>query len=223
MGKIWILLSVVGLSVACTEELFEPNVSEEKVVLVAPGNDVQLTDLNVSFFWENNPAIKKYRLQVATPNFSSPKKVVLDTLVEGNTFDVALVENDYQWRVRAENSAFASPYVSYFFSIINNNDFYKNVVVLSSPEDNLTTKDTTQVLTWKSVTGAVSYGLQILNKDNTVVLDNKVVDTIYTHNFKEGTFTWKVRADNDIVTTAYSSRKITIDTSYVASSTRIAN
>lgn len=214
-----VVIGVVFIN-SCTEELFEQDISAKKVTVIAPGNNVQLTDFDVSFFWENNADVISYRLQVATPNFTSPHKVLLDTLITNNTFDVTLTENDYQWRVRAENSAYQGVYTSQFFSVINNDNFYKNTITLLSPEDNAIVKDTTQIFTWQPVTGTVTYGIQILDKENKVLSDTKVAKPTFTYNFKEGTYTWKVRADNDVVTTAYASRQITIDTSYVESSAR---
>lgn len=221
MKKQLFLLVVTGcvLINSCTEVLFEPDIAQEKIEIVAPGADAQLTDFDVSFFWENNPNVTSYRLQVATPNFTTPQKVVLDTLLTTHGFDFVLPENDYQWRIRAENSAYQGAYATQFFSVINNNDFYKNAVILLSPVDNSISKDTTQVFTWQPVTGAVAYGFQIIDNNNMVLIDSKVTEPQFTYDFKQGTYTWKVRADNDIVTTGYSARTISIDTTTTAATT----
>ena len=207
--------SLVGLLllllVGCSEIMMEKDISLEKVVVIAPVNDAQFTSTGVTFSWNKLNGAAKYRLQVASPNFSSPRQLVLDTLVSTTSFTHQLVIDDYEWRIKAVNGGYETEFVSQFFSVASNDDFFKIIVVLNSPRQNEITNVVQQNLSWQAVIGATSYDLQIIDATNKVLKSEQITETTWTYDFTEGIYTWKVRADNGTTTTNYASRLITID------------
>jgi hypothetical protein len=85
-------------------------------------------------------------------------------------------------------------------------------VVLNNPSNSLNSNVVNQTLSWNAVIGATSYQLQIFDNSSTLVLNQTLATTSYSHTFTEGNYTWKVRASNGTDYTLYSSRTILIDT-----------
>lgn len=197
---------------ACEEILLEDDISDKNVTLVAPMNNAQFSHTGIALTWEPVENAGKYRLQIATPDFTNPMQIVLDTLISRTNFTTQLNLGNYEWRVRAQNGSYNTPYSSRFFSVLNNEDFQNNVVNLSSPTNNLITRTAAQNLVWQSVLGANSYQVQVYDSNNNAIHDQTVTTTFYNYTFPEGNYQWRVRAGNGSQYTLYSSRSILVDT-----------
>lgn len=197
---------------SCEEILIVPDLSNEEVVLVAPGNNVVLSSSGVTLSWNTVKDADRYQLQIATPNFDAPQQLILDTLVLKNSFTKQLNIGKYEWRVKGLNSAYGTSYTKRAFEILNNDDFQKNTVVLLTPPNNTITKTAVQKLSWDAIIGATSYQLQILDENNTVVKEQSTATTLINFTFDEGKYNWKVRASNGTAQTLYTSRFILVDT-----------
>lgn len=208
--KILVFFSVFTLW-SCEEILMEDDISANNVVLLAPMDNAQFFSTSVSLSWEPVEFATKYRLQIAKPNFASATEILLDTEITATNFTQQLNIGQYEWRVKAINSAYETNYVSRKISVISNEDFASNVVVLNSPSNNLNSNSLSQTLSWSSIIGASEYQLQIFDANNTLVLNQMIATTSHTYLFSEGIFTWKVRASNGTDSTQYTSRIILID------------
>lgn len=197
---------------ACEEVLMEDDISEETVVLLAPADNAQFFSTSVTLTWEPVQYATKYRLQIAKPNFATATEIILDTELTSTSFTQQLNIGNYEWRVKAINSAYETSYVARRITVVSNDEFENNIVVLNNPSNSLNSNIVNQTLSWNSVIGATSYQLQIFDNSSTLVLNQTLVTTSYSHTFIEGNFTWKVRATNGTDYTLYSSRTILIDT-----------
>lgn len=197
---------------SCEEIIMEKDISKSEVVLTAPMNNAQFYSTGVTFTWDVVTDATEYQLQIATPNFANPLQIVLDKTIKENTFTQQLPLGNYEWRVKAINSAYSTNYSSRQFSVVSNADFQNNTVVLNTPVNNLITKTAVQNLSWQSIIGAVNYQLQIYDGNNTVISDQTLTATNLNYIFTEGSFFWKVRASNGTQQTLYSSRSILVDT-----------
>lgn len=103
--------------VSCEEIINEINIENRNIVLVAPSTGSNLATGVNTFSWEPMEGARNYRVQIARPNFSAPDQLVVDSLVTTNNFSISLSANDYEWRVRGENGAYASPYTSRVFNV----------------------------------------------------------------------------------------------------------
>jgi hypothetical protein len=197
---------------SCSEIIFEKNISEKSTTLIAPMDNAKFYTTGVTFTWEALPDATKYQLQIAKPSFASPLQIILDTSITATTFTQQLPIGQYEWRVRAINAAYSTSYSSRFIDVVNNSDFASNVVILSSPIDNLITKTALQSLTWQPILGATGYQVQILDGSTTVVNDQTITATTLSYTFLQGNFQWRVRANNGTQQTVYSSRSVLLDT-----------
>ncbi|MGV8947179.1 MAG: hypothetical protein ACOH1N_12170 [Lutibacter sp.] len=212
MKKLFLKIGmIIFLFYSCEEVFFEDDISEAAIGLIGPTDNTILDTQHVIFNWSILEGAEEFQLQIATPSFLNASQVVLDTLLTKSTFEIELSPNDYQWRVRAINSAYTTNYSTSSFQIITLNTNEK--IKLISPENNLISNNTTQHLSWQSVDYANNYRLQLWKPDTSGEKVQDIVvksnDTII--NFNEGTYIWQVRAENDQNYTTYSSRSILID------------
>ncbi|RUT71265.1 hypothetical protein D0817_05125 [Flavobacterium cupreum] len=197
---------------SCEEILIVDDISKEEITLIAPANNSVLFSTGASFSWNSIENAEKYRLQIAKPNFANPIEIVLDTLIAKTSYTQQMNIGKYEWRVKAVNSGYETPYKSSAFEILNNEDFQNNTVVLLSPGNNLITKNAIQKLTWQTIIGASEYQLQIYDSTNEIVKENSSASTSFDYIFPDGNFSWKVRASNGTKETLYTTRKIVVDT-----------
>ncbi len=198
--------------ISCEEIIMEKDISKNEVVLVAPTNNAQFYSTGVSFTWDVVADATEYQLQIATPNFANPLQIVLDTTIKETNFTQQLPIGNYEWRVRAKNSAYSTNYVSRFVTVVSAADFQNNIVVLNTPVSNLITKTVLQNLSWQSIIGATGYQVQVYDVNNTVISDQTITTTNLNYTFTEGSYFWKVRASNGTQQTLYSSRSVLVDT-----------
>lgn len=110
MKKIIGYLIIACFFCACEDLLDVYNISNEKVHLLAPVDSTVTTTNKLTFTWSRMEGAEKYHLQIAQPSFDQALQIVRDTLVDTINFSDSLGVNSYQWRVRAENSAYTSAY-----------------------------------------------------------------------------------------------------------------
>lgn len=197
---------------SCEEVLMEDDISKKTVILVAPVDNAQFFSTSVTLTWEPVQYATKYRLQIAKPNFAAATEIVLDTELTATTYTQQLNIGAYEWRVKAINSAYETNYVARKLTVVSNQEFENNIVVLNNPSNSLNSNIVNQTLSWNAVIGATNYQLQIFDNSSTLLVDQTLATTSYLHTFTQGSFTWKVRASNGTDTTLYSSRTILIDT-----------
>lgn len=208
----YIVLTFLGLFVfSCDEIVMEEDFEGTQLVVLAPVDNANFNATSVTFTWQPLEGATSYVLQIAKPDFANATEIILNTEIEETTFTQQLNIGAYQWRIKAKNSAYETAFITRNLNVVSNDDFSSNVVVLSSPNNDLTTNIAYQNLTWNGVIGASGYQLQIVDASNTIVVDQMVTSTNYNHTFSEGEFTWKVRATNGSDYTLYSSRTILVD------------
>lgn len=197
---------------SCEEILLEDDISKEELILVAPQDNAQFNSTSVSFTWQPVQYAKKYRLQIAEPNFTSPAQIILDIELTTTTHIVQLPVGIYEWRVQAISGNTVTPYKKRILTVLSNEHFEDNTVVLNSPTNNFNTNNTIQNLSWQAIIGATNYQVQILNNTSVIISDQNTINTSLNFTFPEGSFTWKVRASNGSESTQYTSHSILVDT-----------
>ena len=200
------------LLTSCEEILFEKDISKSEVVLVAPVNNAQFFSTGVTFTWETVQEATKYKLQIAKPNFTDPLQIVLDTIITNTSFTHQLAIGSYEWRVQASNESYSTNYSSSFFTVVNNADFQSNIVILNTPVSNLITKTAVQSLSWQPIMDASAYQIKVIDGSNNIISDQSITGTSLNFTFPEGTYQWRVRANNGTQKTPDSSRSILVDT-----------
>ncbi len=215
MKKLPIYTTIVLVSFftlfSCEEVLFEEDLTDKTIALIAPADSTTVRNSSITFSWEPVLLATNYQLQVAQPDFENASQVVLDTTVTTTSFTASLLKNQYQWRVRAQNSGSFTPYTSARFTVLESEDFSSSVVVLISPQNNEITSDATVELQWQSITDATVYRVQLLDATNQVIEEETTTTTSISFTFPEGVTKWQVRAENNTQSTLYATRTLTLD------------
>ncbi|RBL91724.1 fibronectin type III domain-containing protein [Chitinophaga flava] len=202
----YFVLPLLLLMAACTE-VIEPSLNNVQVQLVAPADHAESTDYLQTFYWEPTDAALKYQFQLATPDFDAPVRFVLDSSIKGNKFTYSLSPGKYQWRVRAVNGSSQSAYVTRNISI-DTASLSRQAVQLTSPGDNFLTNNPKVVFSWQALFSARKYKLQADDKNfgsGNFVLDQYVTTNTYAYTLQnDGTYQWRVRAENDTAVSQYS-------------------
>lgn len=208
------LLVICGLT-SCSDIVEEPDISQDKVKIIAPADQTVVKGNVVNFTWEPVKDADSYLLQVASPDFDQASQVYVDSLMPTTTFAKELLPNDYQWRIKAVNSAYESLYAYSFFSVRKSDGFEGNTVLLSNPVNNYTTNQGVVTFSWEAVADAVEYQIQILDPSGAVIEDQVIKEGSASElTLTEGTFKWQVKATNgDKESTLYSTRTLMIDLS----------
>lgn len=117
MKKVYLLL-LLCFTLSC-EAVFVEDISNNSVVLQAPTNNSQVTSGNITFTWELLDQAEAYQIQIATPNFQNASQIVLDSItdVDANSISTHLDAGTYQWRVKAMNSEYETPYSTVNFTV----------------------------------------------------------------------------------------------------------
>ena len=116
-------ISAIVLISSCEELLEVPDISGEEVTLLAPSDSTVVTQTIVNFTWNEVFEAKSYHIQVAQPSFLEASQIVVDTLVVvdstyvGTRFTKTLINNGYEWRVKALNSDFETEYTTHSFTV----------------------------------------------------------------------------------------------------------
>ena len=211
---LYIVSAIVIFTISCDDIIFEEDISESNLIILAPTNNASIVSGNISFNWETVTNADKYQIQIATPNFADAIQIVLDSTISNTSFTKQLLANSYEWRVRAVNSAFETSYFTNTLTVTEVEGFTDKEVVLLSPINNLISNQSSQSLTWKSIEGATEYRVQIWQPDinGTLVHDEVVSSTSMEYTFLDGNYTWQVRAQNDTQNTLFFSRILSVDT-----------
>lgn len=204
-------LAIIFILFSCEEVLFEPDISEERVTLIAPANNTEIAANSVRFNWEPVDGATEYGIQIATPSFANANQLLLNMVTDSTFYQMELVQNEYEWRVRAQNSGYATPYASAKFRVAPITDFSGYTVILLSPPNGTITNEETQTLTWEEVPGATQYRVQVLDRNGQPIQSEATTANSLEVTFPEGSLQWQVRAEKNMEFTLYSARNILVD------------
>ena len=115
--KILCLVSLYSI-ISCDDILEVPDISNASVTILAPTQGVVVDTTTINFSWESVIDAEQYQLQIATPTFETARQIIRDTILEEISFSTTLTADDYEWRVRALNSEFATRYTVVPFTVI---------------------------------------------------------------------------------------------------------
>jgi hypothetical protein len=208
-----LITCTVGFLISCEEILFVDDISNESIEALAPISGTIVNSGTVSFTWQSIVDAERYKLQIATPSFANAAQILIDSTTQATTFSKEIIAGNYQWRVKAINSAYETDYTTHTFTATGTS-VAQSIVNLVLPEDNTITNITNQTFTWNAVLGATEYRVQVWNPDinGTKEEDTTILNTSKSHTFTDGNYLWQVRAQNATENSPYATREIQIDT-----------
>ncbi len=165
--------------------------------LSSPSNGSSTCDTTPYFDWSPVSGAVSYHIQVDdNSSFSSPE---IDTPASTPYYmpESALSPGTYYWQVWASNSCGDGPWSSVWTITILP---IPSAPSLSSPSNGSTISDTTPTFVWDSVSGAISYTIQVDDNSgfNSPEIDQTTSSTSYTPGsaLPDGTYYWRVQASN---------------------------
>ena len=173
----------------------------DPVVLISPEDgEINLEPANFFFSWEQAARAEFYEIQVSVnSDLSAP--VIDNTVSTPNFTQTSNLEllTQYYWRVRAVNNQGAGEWseTRSFTTIIER----PALVILSSPENNVSQVSTTPQLTWNEAERATDYEIQLsVNSDfSDIIIEAELSETSFdvTEPLENATiYYWRVRAIN---------------------------
>lgn len=112
---VYIILLFIAFS---CDDIFESDISEETVLVIAPRPDITTSEQTLSFTWESVEGASSYRLRIVTPSFEHAVQCLADTLITTLQYRCELLPGHYEWSVTACNSAYSSLTTYQYFEII---------------------------------------------------------------------------------------------------------
>lgn len=218
MRALSILALLCSLLTGCDDIVGVEDISEESVTVLAPQNNSVIHTSSVGFNWEPVNEASGYRLQIAQPSFENASQILTDSLVTGTFFNKSLESGDYEWRVRAENSAYHSFYTTQQFSVeAEIVDISGQNVNLLAPADNATFSTTDTInFYWEAVSNADEYVFQMASPNfqnaDSIEEDHVLSTTDFSvTNLDVGEYEWRVKARNTDYETLYTTNSLTVE------------
>ena len=204
---------------ACTDVLELDLEDEDQVQLLAPANGLKSNSQTQTFWYQLvDYPIDGYQLKIVSPSFDSIETVVtLAEVSDSEVYETSLAPGIYQWTIIAYNSTSETEPIIRDLEISNDStgDLSQQSIVLVSPEENLVTSDKDLTFLWRMLAGVEQYRIQIASpnfNNSTFIQDDQLTATdSYSTTLEEGTYRWRVRAENISSVSAYSERSLTID------------
>ncbi|MEO9531921.1 MAG: hypothetical protein ABJG68_15785 [Crocinitomicaceae bacterium] len=216
------LLAIGLVSISSCKSIIEEDISEEVVIMIIPTQNDTIETNNVHFKWNELEGADNYRLQVVEPSFTNINTFVLDSLITGTEFYYSLNPGQYQFQLRAENSAYQSLYygpVSFLVDSVS--DLSSQIIPLVSPADAYYTNLSDLTFSWQSIFAADYYEFQLRSGadfDNSgTIIDSEtlIYGSTYTTTgsalASEAEYSWGVRGVNQTSQTAFTSRSVFVD------------
>lgn len=214
MKKILLYL-ILSIHICSCNELIEPNIENENIKILSPRDSLISSDISQNFYWENSISNTSARIQIVNPNFNQIDLFIVDTLVSGNRFEINLSPNEYEWRIRLENSSYSSDYQYYKLIIDSSDNLNSQKLLITSPINNqIFTKTDSLYFDWRPIIGALQYEYKIEDNKNQNIQNGISLDTniFLNSNIVQGNYTISIRGQNTFTNTTFSSLEFTIDT-----------
>jgi len=195
-----LFLFIVGLS-SC-DDLIEPDISGEQVVLLSPDDKTHSTISAQVLRWSTVAHARSYRVQLVRPTFTGVHQQVLDTLVKQPSLTKSLAPGNYEWRVQAQNAGYSTGFTTQTFTIDSTSNLNGQTLLLQRPASGLATNATSLTFTWGRLAMAQQYRLSITPNPRGASL--AALDTVVGNSTsvslrlarQSQTYQWKVTALN---------------------------
>lgn len=178
MKKISLYLLIVLLISAC-DEVFEKDITNAKLEIIAPCDNLVTTKTTLVFWWNELKDANSYKLQIVSTSFDTILSIPVDSNLTTNKFEATLNPGKYGWRVKAVNSATETEWFTQNFTIRDTADLSIQEVLLNSPKEGNAFNKGKTLFKWTKLPRATSYMLIV--KENSWSNPTPVVNEVTTH------------------------------------------
>lgn len=205
------IFTLIYITSACGF-IIEKDLKTKSLNILSPSENDTIAQNYITFWWEDVEGATSYNLQIVKPSFTNITELILDTNVSDNKFFVNLPNGNYQWRIKAQNNNTSTQYYVRSLTVVSADSLSTNTLILKSPADNSYSNNTNMVFKWYPLTNATYYTFQLIDGTGTTLINSNVnSDSIIVNSLLEGNYSWKVRANNNSSSTAFTSRNLSID------------
>lgn len=212
------IIGIIALALVGCDDIFETDISNERIVLVAPADEAQTVQGEVTFLWQALEGADAYQITVVSPDFSKPARVVADTTIRADSvtsasfsLGVNLLPGHYQWRVRGINSGYATAdRINRLNVITGDKDISAVIVSAIAPLNHVTAPAGEVLFLWRPLDGATSYRITIVSPSfaqaSRAIADRILADTVlsFSQELEPGAYQWSLQASNP----SYSTREL---------------
>lgn len=197
------------------DDFFVEDISKLQIQLRTPSTGYQSVDKKISFRWEDVPNATNYKLEVVSPGFSHDHRLVFEKFLNSAMFDTILTTGEYEWRVKAMNSASETDFSFSSFTIQPPFNISTKTVKVTSPEDQAILKIRNVEFHWEALSGASYYFFKLkkISWAGDSIVATRLSSTNYTFRLDDGEYAWGVAAIDTLTkkTTDYTIRSIIVD------------
>lgn len=136
------------MACAACDDLFEPNISEEKVTVYTPYDNDTIQEGVINFWWKELEGAETYRLVLTSGTPDRPEFLLIDSNIAGNQYSIGLTSGVYSWRLRAQNAASETEYEDRSFIVDTVVNLSNARVSILSPQLNDCINDTSFYVSW---------------------------------------------------------------------------
>jgi hypothetical protein len=209
-----IVVSIMILITSC-DDFIEKDLTNRHITVLTPADNSISSTYTQLFMWDDLEGASEYHIQIVKPSFSVIQQFIADTTVHYNQFAITLQPGHYQWRIKGENGSSSTSYQTYTFTIDSTNDLSNQTVHLLSPANNGYVNDLQQTFSWDALPSATNYIFQAFTSSNSPIAASlqSTPNNFVNYSFpSQGTYKWKVYAQNATSSTIASEATVIIDT-----------
>nr|WP_319570068.1 hypothetical protein [uncultured Draconibacterium sp.] len=140
----------------------EEILTDKSVEILFPTEGLKMDEAVVSFLWNEVDGANAYHVQIVSPTFDDPVKLIYDQQLESNHFEIELEGGEYEARILASDGITSTPYNTVKFSITS---FSDKKAKFSFPTNNSTLNYSDLTIAWNQIENATNYHLQIVSPD----------------------------------------------------------
>ncbi len=224
-----LLLGLIFLASSC-EEIFVTDISESEVIIIAPVDKLISTSSNIQFWWNEVEDADYYTVEIVRPSFDTILEIVLDSNVQGLKLQWTFNPGNYQWRIKAVNTAGSTQYKTYNFTIDSNYNLVNTKLIILNPAENYFIKASTISFDWLNSYNVEKYYFSLYDPSDELIIneqelstdiynfvDNTVIDSLI-----DGKYKWGIRGQNYLSTTNYTYSYFNLDRTLPSSPTFIS-
>ena len=194
------LYLILILIISACDEIFERDITNDKIEVVAPKDGLVTTKTTLTFWWNELKDANSYRLQIVSTGFDTVLSIPVDTNLTTNKFEVSLNPGRYGWRVKAMNSATETSWFTQKLTILDVPNLSDQEVLLKSPKEQDVFGTGKIKFQWTKLPNATNYMLIVKTNtwDGSLAFPSPVTpnDTL-TKVLDEGKYVWGVRGFNE--------------------------
>lgn len=151
-------IAFIMLFTSCND-VFEDDIEGDIVQLIVPSDQLSYEDFLQTFWWKKVEGATAYHFQLVEGTFEQPVQILADSNVRAEKFQFSLSPGSFQWRVKAFNNGYETPY-SVRNLTINDAPIDQQVVNIKAPVDGQTFYGNTIYFAWDHLFGAHKYLLE---------------------------------------------------------------